>query len=723
MIQTADLSWRDQTIPISTLFDDPYFSLKNGLEESRYVFLKNSHLPQRWQNHLGTFSIIETGFGTGLNFLATWQAFDQYRQAHPDQNLQLHFTSIEKYPLSQQQLRQAINAWPELQPWAELLCEDYHDPIAGVRHLSWPQYGVSLTLYFMDVADAVEQLRGPVHAWYLDGFTPAKNPDMWSPELFVAMNRLGQETICTATNINPTQDYPITTVATFTAASQVRRALQGSGYSIIKQPGFGKKRELLTGYFNSCQGPTRLNPRHWLDRYDGHQPSTPLRTTTLPSSRPVSVVIGGGLAGCHSARALANTGHKVTVIDSLGIAGGASGNPQGGLYVKLAAHEQATHTEFYRQAYEYSLQQVAQTLGPGTSDNDGWQQCGVLQLAYNDKEAKRQQQYLTIQQPPASLVYAITPHQAQQLAGSSNLTGGLFFPAAGWVNPKAWCQALVQQSLPNSASSSQNQTGEKEIDSVNPSIDIRQLELLSVSPAADRRWILEYSDGSQQTADHIVFATAWQTQQLLNNVYLPSKKIRGQLTYCDPDAAPTLPTVLCGKHYAAPANNGRLCIGATYDQHSHETGLRHDDQLQNIEHWQEFGDAWSALTEPQHLIGGRVSFRCTTPDYLPIVGPCVDSDQFLQQFYSLAKNAKRWPESKIPTLAGLWLNIGHGSRGLASAPLSAAILAAQINRSPLPCPADVANALQPVRFITRDTIRRKLPDNLQQQVDQYLKNE
>ena len=200
-LASPDLSWNDQGLPVSQQFDDPYFSVENGLEESRYVFLKHNHLPQRWKDHSGEFHIIETGFGTGLNFLMTWQSFVEYKK-QPDSRKHdaqknndpetewLHFTSIEKFPLSKEELQQAMSLWPELATFTELLLQQYPLTIPGFHHLVWPEHKVRLTLIFDDVHNALPQLSGPVHAWYLDGFAPSKNPQMWSDSLFQQMRRI-----------------------------------------------------------------------------------------------------------------------------------------------------------------------------------------------------------------------------------------------------------------------------------------------------------------------------------------------------------------------------------------------------------------------------------------------------------------------------------------------------------------------------------------------------
>ena len=247
-LTSPELDWNQQGQPVARQFGDTYFSVENGLAETRYVFLGHNRLPERWQDWQGPFRIIETGFGTGLNFLATWQAFrEQTRQANED--CHLHFTSIEKYPLTSEQLQQALSLWPELEPLAKQLFEQYPLLTPGFHTLHWPQERVTLTLVFADVHDALPQLNGPVHAWYLDGFAPAKNPAMWTEALFSEMRRLSlqtwQETSTPAS------------IATFTAAGLVKRGLKGAGFSIRKQPGFGRKRDMLAGQFELSCGPER----------------------------------------------------------------------------------------------------------------------------------------------------------------------------------------------------------------------------------------------------------------------------------------------------------------------------------------------------------------------------------------------------------------------------------------------------------------------------------
>ncbi len=217
--------------PYSVMFDDVYYSSDNGLLESDYVFLQGNHLTQRWQqlssNH---FTIIETGFGTGLNFLCAAQLWLN----HAPKNARLHFISTEKYPLTLQEISAALQAWPALDEVSKPFLAQYkalsHIPTQLFDHR------VQLTLLMGDATSSITNLKTTADAWFLDGFSPAKNPEMWQHALFAQMARLS------AYN---------TTFATFTSAGAVKLGLQAVGFQVNKKTGFGKKREMLTGYFTN----------------------------------------------------------------------------------------------------------------------------------------------------------------------------------------------------------------------------------------------------------------------------------------------------------------------------------------------------------------------------------------------------------------------------------------------------------------------------------------
>ena len=235
MIEHAKLNFDENGTPISSAFDDIYFSKHDGIAETEYVFIKHNQLQDRWPVISDQFHIGETGFGTGLNFLVAWQFLNQVNQTR-NKPLKLKFTSFEKYPVTQQDLRQALSAWPQLKELADTLIQSY--PVAFTdEHVITLQDGlVELNLIIGDVNQRIKDLpslsgNDGIHAWFLDGFAPSKNPDMWTDNLYKNMARLSA---------------PGATLATFTAAGAVRRGLQAVGFEVKKVKGFGHKREMLS---------------------------------------------------------------------------------------------------------------------------------------------------------------------------------------------------------------------------------------------------------------------------------------------------------------------------------------------------------------------------------------------------------------------------------------------------------------------------------------------
>ena len=230
----ASVRWDEHDTPVSEHFDDAYYSRGDGQAESRYVFIEGNGLPQRWQGR-PAFTIAELGFGTGLNFLETMAAW----QATPeDLRPELRYVSFELYPLERAELERALRPWDDLEPLASELCALW-PPTPG-----WSAHGVLGVQLDIGVGDAASLLPtwdGSADAWYLDGFSPAKNPDMWEAEL---MRSVFQHTA------------PGGTFATFTAAGWVRRNLQAAGFDVGKMSGYGRKRECLQGIRNAAPEPS-----------------------------------------------------------------------------------------------------------------------------------------------------------------------------------------------------------------------------------------------------------------------------------------------------------------------------------------------------------------------------------------------------------------------------------------------------------------------------------
>ena len=210
----------------SVQYNDVYFSADGGMDETHHVFLSGNDLPQSWQNQ-DNFVIAETGFGTGLNFLCAWKLFEETTEPHQ----KLHFISVEKYPLSKVEIKNALQGWTDqLGDYLDRYLNLYPIRVPG-PHTLYISDRVTLTIWFGDIANVLPQWQvGQADAWFLDGFTPAKNPKMWDEELYHHMARLSHEN---------------TTYATFTAAGDVRRGLEQASFSVEKRKGFGRKRDMI----------------------------------------------------------------------------------------------------------------------------------------------------------------------------------------------------------------------------------------------------------------------------------------------------------------------------------------------------------------------------------------------------------------------------------------------------------------------------------------------
>ncbi|OEY98215.1 FAD-dependent cmnm(5)s(2)U34 oxidoreductase [Acinetobacter qingfengensis] len=366
-ITLADPEWQtvdEVEIPVSRQFGDVYFSKANGLLETRHVFLNGNDLSERLANLQPQqyFSVGETGFGTGLNFLALWQLWQQVR---PDNQSHLHFISVEKYPLSLQDLKRALTVWNELKPLADQLIEHYPLPLAGCHRLNFPDERISVDLWLGDAAHCFPLIQStqPVHAWFLDGFAPSCNPELWQEQIFQHIMRLSAEG---------------TTFASFSVAGVLKRALRSYGVKITRPKGFGHKREMLKAVWQHAteDSPVQI---------------TPVNTVKVPQN---IAIIGAGIAGLNCAWAFAQRGIQVTIFEKTQPLAGGSGNPLALLNPKLGSIDNiATHLmsvswqyaiNFYKnfqafrslqvyQLHDKNIEQIEQMVNDYPQDIYAWQ--------------------------------------------------------------------------------------------------------------------------------------------------------------------------------------------------------------------------------------------------------------------------------------------------------------------------------------------------------------
>lgn len=647
-ILNSCLLWENE-LPVSASHNDIYFSTQDGLAETEYVFLNSNNLPKRFAALKNSLVIAETGFGTGLNFLATWSAW----QKSQNSQAQLTFISVEKYPLKVDDLSKALSLWPELAQLSQALIAQYPLSAAGFHQLTFEQGRIRLLLLLGDAVESYTQLDTAVDAWYLDGFAPSKNPDMWSPELFREIARLS---------------HPGTTFSTFTAAGIVKRGLKEVGFEVRKQKGFGRKREMLVGTFTEHKQP--LTSKHpWFD---------------LPTEqKPAAVtVIGGGLAGCSSARALAERGIQVTLIEKEAqLATAGSGNRQGALYAKLPVTP-TTQGDLHLTGFLHTVNKLKQ-MDPNQTL---WSQCGVAQLATTEKEHARQKGMLEKQGYPDTLMQYKTADELTTLAGTDIAFSGLFYPDAGWVSPQAFCKRLVEH------------------DNISViQADIQQLDY------ADNKWSLQSTDKQTFKTSHAVICNAELANQFTQTKHLKLKPIRGQVSIAkESNASDQLRTVICGDGYISPAKEQHYCFGATFDLKGRERNVTAEDHQFNLDKLTKAAPVLGSDLS-KHKLDGRTAFRCSTPDYMPIVGPAPVYDAFIEHFAPLRKD-KNWQFEDVSPkhYPGLYVNTGHGSKGLVTCPISAELIAAMLCTEPLPLPKNMIDTLNPSRFIIKNLIRKAI---------------
>ncbi|TCK07110.1 bifunctional tRNA (5-methylaminomethyl-2-thiouridine)(34)-methyltransferase MnmD/FAD-dependent 5-carboxymethylaminomethyl-2-thiouridine(34) oxidoreductase MnmC [Marinobacterium mangrovicola] len=643
----AQVEWQEDT-PVSVEFDDIYFNKAGGRAETEHVFLNANQLTPRWQQlrPRDHFCIAETGFGTGLNFLC---ARDLWLKTAPA-DAHLHFFSCEKYPLCRNDLQTALEHWPEFKVACDHLVAGWPPAAEGFYTLEFDGGRVTLTLALGDAANMLAAFDGTVDAWFLDGFAPSRNPDMWSEALF---NEIANHS---ATG---------TTFGTFTAAGIVRRGLADSGFKVAKAAGFGQKRDMLTGSFEQIDKEITRPP--WL-----------VRPEPQDNARK-AIVIGAGIAGASTAAALASRGWQVDVLERRAEAAlEGSGNPQGALYLKLPK-DPTRQGELHLQGLHYSGQLV-RCLAEESPDTG--QICGLLSLALTPQERKRQQQLLDADRYPAELVRPVDAEEASKIAALEMGAGGLYFPEGGWASPRLLCRQLLSHPLINC-----------HFDTAVSSLTYNESQAL---------WGI---NDKQFSAPVVVVCSASDTAKLEPLSFLPLKPIRGQTTQAPrPAKVNNLRTVVCGEGYISPPLYDQYCYGASFKVNDLSSEVRQEEQEHNHEL---LARAVPTLAENINLetASGRVAFRATSPDYMPIVGAVPDLAWTVDRFDRLRRDARWTFEPGMKHLPGLFVNAGHGSKGLLSCPISAQVIAALIEGSPLPVTRAVADAINPVRFTIKKLVK------------------
>jgi tRNA 5-methylaminomethyl-2-thiouridine biosynthesis bifunctional protein len=394
---TEVVAWDDDGTPRSPRFADIYRTAAGGLEQAQHVFLQGCGLPSAWTGQ-AQWRVLETGFGLGLNFLATWHAW----RSDPQRPRLLHYAAIEAWPVALQDLLRSVARYPALHPLAQLLAERWQGLLPGFHRFSFENGRVLLTLCVGDVAPMLREQAFRADSVFLDGFDPDRNPDMWSLDTLKAVTRLCRRDA---------------TLATWTVAGQVRRDLQSCGWHVDKVPGLPPKRECLVGRYAPAWKVRGLDE-------DGH---------ALVAGD--CIVIGAGLSGAAAAASLARRGWSVRVFDgAAGPATGASDLPAG----LLAPHQSPDDnllSRLSRTGVRLALQEAQQGLARGLE----WERTGVLEWRGEDHR------------PLPDLGEALAPWSREATAAQKRAAGiaeaqaAWWHEHAGWIEPAALARLWLRE--------------------------------------------------------------------------------------------------------------------------------------------------------------------------------------------------------------------------------------------------------------------------------------
>ena len=549
----ARLTFNADGIPFSTLFDDIYHSADGGLGQARHVFIGGNGLPGRWRGR-ETFTILETGFGLGLNFLAAWDAF----RNDADRPARLHFVSVEQHPFHPGDLAAVHRRWPALAPLSRELIALWPPLMPGFHRLHLDGGQVTLTLMFGAAAELLPQLAASVDAFFLDGFAPAKNPDLWSPALFRELARLA---------------VPAATLATYTVAAVVRTAASAAGFSTETRRGFASKREMLSGHWPAKNsGANYAGPRH-------------------------AMVIGAGLAGTACAERLATRGWQVEIIERhAAVAQEASGNPAGVLHPILSIDE-TTNAGLSRAAFLYTVRHLHalenELLGLC------WGPTGVLHLAIGAEAEARFARIIERQRLPEDLVRFVGSGEAAQLAGNPVGGPGCWFPAGAWLDPPSLCAANLA----------------RHAERITRQFSQRAFRLQQ----SVHGWKVFAEAGNEITTAPVAILANAADCNRLTQARLPVQGVRGQITCLPALRHRRLDITVTGDGYISPLPGGGFCVGATFRRGDDGTALRAADHAKNLAGLEAMLPGFAVGIEAGAL-QGRVSFRSATPDRLPIFG-------------------------------------------------------------------------------------------------------
>lgn len=650
-MQFTKLIWRDGQ-PYSDLFDDIYYSSDEdenipGESEFKHVFFKNNGLPERWLQR-DEFVIAELGFGSGLNCVLTIREWLKHCEQSKKKKT-LHYIAIEKYPLSAETIVELISRYPDLKLICEALVEDYPPAIATTHSRSLFDNRVVVHFKFMDVIGTLGDDDLDADVWYLDGFSPAKNPEMWSEQLFAKIAKNSRNGA---------------TCSTYTAAGFVKRNLKNAGFLVDKVSGHGKKREMLvaglpvTKLCDKKSEPLRYKEKPWFQR-----------PPKIDVSGKKATVIGAGIAGLSLAYALVQRGWKVTIIDKHGdIAKGSTSNPAPIVYPRLSVNNDVD-TEYYTASYCFGLYIFSKLQKK--SRERFWFGDGLLQVMDKNridqilKKYDFNSDYISVAEAQADGKVMVD------------------YTSAGVVLPAILCDVLRAE--------------------CGGDLNIVNAEVTNIKYDG-KKWQCSYGSESIHEDEILIVANGTDINGLGLPLNFPVEKIRGQVAILEEgDASYQIKKTQNADVHITPAINGKHYLGATYNRGNVDPCIEPEDNRALLD---SLNKLYPEMFGEDDCCDAWVGFRTVSKDRIPLVGAVPDVLFYDEEYADICHGNNVRTYLPASYLNGLYISAAHGSRGFTSSFISAEVIASLIEGSPMPVSKKVLDYLSPSRFVVNDLKRR-----------------
>jgi tRNA 5-methylaminomethyl-2-thiouridine biosynthesis bifunctional protein len=701
-IEPCDLRLDADGVPASARYRDRFHPRAGAAEQARHVFLDGNGLPERWCGRQ-RFHIVETGFGLGHNFLSTWQALDAWqgrsdslsdaRSASNRPALRLTYFSIELHPPSAGQLRALL---PTGDARVEQLIRAWPVRVPGLHRLCFEQGRIELLLAFGDARFWARERTGLADAFFLDGFAPDRNPELWSADLLKALTR---------------RSRPDATAATWSVARAVREGLGAAGFEVERRPGFGTKREMLVARRRATLHPGPLDQR--LQPLGDRAANARLAALETPREgdpaagghardplhgRPV-LVIGAGLAGCACTHALVQAGARVTLVDRRAEpALETSGNPAG-LVHGVFHHPDSPHARLHRAAALDAWREIERLAERHPLPHGR----GLLRLQPDGDAAAMRLQLESATLPSEYLQVLDGAAVGEQLGLPGPWAPAWFSAGGGWVDPGALCRTWLAEasvSAPPGSSPAIDRPGWHwqgltRVVALTPALGQWQalIETSTDGPGHD--------DGSAQVLGPfdavIVSAAGSESVRLLaphtDAATWPVQPIRGQIMAIDAGLTPGPRVAVAGQGYAVTLADGRVLVGATSQPGDDDPAPREADaaDLQSIA-----ARLGLSCTAQHRSSSQRAGIRWSTDDRLPIIGP-VARPLNAPQAVGTRTDQPRF----VPRVPGLLAFTALGSRGIGWAHLGAQLIVASLRGGPAALESSLLDRVDPARFRVR----------------------